>query len=189
MTINPEVFERYRTVEHRIFVETGTFVGTTAIEAARRVRFDMVYTVESSREYYMKARERFSSMKEGRWIRSYHGDSAEFLREVLPGQSPAFIYLDAHFSGFGPTPPKDYVLPLWRELQELWMMADPAHPHHRSGDIIAIDDIRLCGSDEPGWRETTVQKLCEALLTINPQYRISLEPGIVPGDVMVAHFV
>lgn len=184
MTINPSVFCKY-TKHHpelRTFLETGTFQGSTALEAS--MYFVDVKTVELLPQYYDASKARLGSLG----IECFCGDSANFLQTVLPRVvGPAFIYLDAHYSGFGPEPASDYVLPLWRELQVLWEFAVSDHPHHRSGDVIAIDDIRLCGSDYAGWKETTLHKLVEALLSINSDYSLCLESGIVAGDVLVAH--
>lgn len=175
MSIQHEVFRTY-TAHHpeiRTLVETGTFQGQTAFEALRY--FERVMTVEHDLRLCREAHARYMNMG----IDFYFGDSAEFLRRNLSKvEGDAFIYLDAHWSGWGEAPE---VLPLWAELQAIFETG-------RSSDVIAIDDVRLCGTNHAGgWKETTLQKICEALLTINPSYRFALEPGIMPGDVLVAH--
>lgn len=179
MTINPQVLQRY-TAHYSVstFIETGTFEGSTTLAALEY--FKRVYTVELLQEYFDFSRMRFEQHgKHGKVIHQFQGDSSEFLYRVLPevGAGAAFIYLDAHYSGFGPVPDE---LPLWGELRAIKASG-------RACDIIAIDDIRLCGKDYPGWKDATVQRLAELLLDINPNYLFSLELGVVPCDVLVAH--
>lgn len=180
MSIKPEVFQRYAAERPELttFIETGTFEGITAIQASDYYR--EVHTIELLPEYYRRAQWRIKALGpnlKGR-ITCWCGDSPEVLRNVIELLSgPAFFYLDAHYSGFGPTPE---VLPLWGELQTIFESG-------RKGDVIAIDDIRLCGDGQhAGWGETTLTKLVEALISIDPSYEFRLEPGFVLGDVLVA---
>lgn len=179
MTIHPDVIRKYsRSAEITTFIETGTFEGTTAIEAAR-CGFERVETVELLGKYYEHSTRRIAELGMSHLIKTNRGKSSHFLMRILPTiEGSAFIYLDAHYSGFGF---ESQEIPVWDELQEIFMSG-------RQLDVIAIDDIRLCGIDtHRGWKETTLQKLVEALQTINPNYEFNLERGIVPGDVLVAH--
>ena len=181
MTIHPDVIRKYsRPVEVATFLETGTYQGTTTLEATR-CNFNRIETVELSLTLYNGSKRRFAELGMSHLVKFHHGFSPLFLEQVLPTvEGSAFIYLDAHFSG-PTTSGFGQPLPLWDELQAIYKAG-------RHLDVIAIDDIRLCGTDEhPGWKETTLQILVEALQTINSNYVFNLEPGIVPGDVLVAH--
>ena len=113
-----------------VFVETGTFLGNTAVWAGRR--FERVYTIEAYRPNYDKA-----VLEHGRAsnIRFLHGNSAELLPGVLEEiQANALFWLDAHWMGMG-SHGENSECPLLKELQHI--------NHSASTHFILIDDARL----------------------------------------------
>jgi hypothetical protein len=113
--------------DRRVLVETGTFRGQNVQDSLND--FDLIYSVESDFDFYLRARRRFMGNDK---VKIIHGCSVEFLeRLVLP--EPAVFYLDAHWCGWGdPTP-----LPLLGELRAI-----AKRPYH---DVVVIDDMRLMG--------------------------------------------
>ncbi len=86
------------------FVETGTFLGETAI-AARDLLAVPVHTVEVSAANYFKALS--IRLRTGRvaGIRQYLGNSADVLRRLTSGGALGprpFFYLDAHWGDYCP---------------------------------------------------------------------------------------
>lgn len=113
-----------------VFVETGTFQGTTAVWAGRH--FERVYTIEAYRPNYDKA-----VLEHGRAgnIRFLQGNSAELLPGILDEiHSNALFWLDAHWMGIG-SHGENSECPLLQELHHINQSA-PAH-------FILIDDARL----------------------------------------------
>lgn len=113
-----------------IFVETGTFLGNTAVWAGRR--FKRVYTIEAHRPNYDRA---VREHGEAENIRFLHGHSADLLPEVLAEiRTDAMFWLDAHWMGTG-SHGENGECPL---LQELQHVNRSEFPH-----FILIDDARL----------------------------------------------
>src|SRR6185436_980968 len=113
-----------------VFVETGTFLGNTAVWAGRR--FKRVYTIEAHRPNFARA-----GLDHGRAenIRFLHGYSADLLPEVLAEiRTDAIFWLDAHWMGMG-SHGESGECPLLQELQHI---NRSAFPH-----FILIDDARL----------------------------------------------
>ena len=166
MPIALEVLSRYL---NDVFVETGTYQGAT-VKKALEAGFKKIYTIELDQGMYDEARIMFAG--EDR-VELVQGDTIERFPEVLERVSvPATIWLDAHA---GPLPPGGEAFPVLRELQIL--KNHPVKTH-----TILIDDRRLI---EKSWK-LSEKDIGQAILDINPDYRISYEAGIVDDDIIVA---
>jgi len=122
-------------------VETGTFTGDTIWEL--RNDFSNIHSIELSSYYYENAIKRFGDF---RHIHLYHGDSAEVLKDIVPGLPRSLFWLDAHFSA-GNTAKGDKETPI---VEELMVILDSGVPH-----AILIDDARCFGksTDFPTLKE------------------------------------
>ncbi|HEB41455.1 MAG TPA: hypothetical protein ENI08_00355 [Candidatus Dependentiae bacterium] len=129
-----------------IFIETGTYLGNTTLNAIEF--FKEIHTIELSMPLYQKASERFKNVEN---ITTYHGDSSEVLKQVLPKMHGKILFwLDAHCSGGITVGDKN---PLIDEIRAIKM-------NKIKNAIILIDDIR-------GW---VMNKIRDAIFTINPEY-------------------
>jgi hypothetical protein len=122
----------------KVFVETGTLVGDTAIWAA--TRFKEVFTIECADVYYKISLEKLSKYPN---VKVIHGDSSRALLPVLKNiQQRALIWLDAHYSSDLEYRKPSRVSPVLDELAIIFD-CDP-------GNVVLIDDARLFDR-EPGW--------------------------------------
>jgi len=119
-----------------VFVETGTLYGDM-IEAMRK-RFDRLYSIELSKEFYLKAKDRFKNYPK---IEIINGDSAKELKNLLPrlGNERALFWLDSHYSG-GNTAKGEKDTPIIEELNHIFGSSEFKH-------VLVIDDARLFGVD------------------------------------------
>ena len=85
----------------RTLIETGTCEAATPLAVHKH--FDEIYTVELSDEYHERSRRNIE-----KWglsnVRLYKGDSAPWLRDLLPRippETPLLFWLDGHGSGSG----------------------------------------------------------------------------------------
>lgn len=150
-----------------VFIESGTFYGTTYRQALDTGIFQQVYSVEIQDGLYNELIQKF---KQTDRQRIFHGDSRQVIGEkILPlcgADDRIFFWLDGHFSG-GPTGGGDTECPLLGELEAIQKAAPSASL------VIAIDD-----TDDFGRRDEAVQGLnwptreqIEALLyQINPDF-------------------
>lgn len=114
----------------RFFVETGTYLGETALWASQN--FERVITIEKSNFYWTASQEKYSNLKNVQFLL---GDSREVLKGLIPQLAfPAIFWLDAHWSG-GHTFGQDDECALLGELEAI----------NRSDieNFILIDDARL----------------------------------------------
>jgi len=125
-----------KTGRYRIFVETGTARGDTALAAGDR--FDTVITLEADPDAAAAAHERLSGRK---GILPVTGDSRELLPKLMPRLAgPAVFWLDAHYCGPGSFGTGDEC-PL---LAEIAAIAAADQPH-----LVLIDDARLFAAAPP----------------------------------------
>ena len=117
-------------IEHgyTVLVETGTYVGTTALEAGQY--FDRVHTIEASESLFQQATENCKGNKN---ISLYHGDTRAILPQILEKEKNARIvfWLDAHYSG-GET--FNNANPLLQELKTI--------NESTTESVIFVDDAR-----------------------------------------------
>jgi len=117
------------------FIETGTLYGDM-IEAMRK-HFKKLYSIELSKEFYLKAKDRFKNYNH---IEIVNGDSAKELKNVLSRNKGEriLLWLDSHYSG-GNTAKGEKDTPIIEELNHVF---DSSHKH-----VMIIDDARLFGVD------------------------------------------
>jgi hypothetical protein len=122
----------------RTLVETGTFLGNTAMRAS--YFFDRVITIELSPDLYRKAAAYLAKRKN---VECIEGDATKVLPQVMsrPDVREALVFLDGHFSG-GPTALGDTEEPACIEIEMLAPFRDKV-----AG--IVVDDFRLFGAG--GW--------------------------------------
>jgi hypothetical protein len=112
------------------FIETGTFLGNTAVWAA--AHFERVQTIEFSREIYEQTCAQHSNIPN---INFHFGDSRAVLPTIMSGLTePALFWLDGHWSG-GLTYGETDECPL---IDELEVINTSPHAH-----FLLIDDARL----------------------------------------------
>jgi hypothetical protein len=113
-----------------IFVETGTYLGSTTVWAAKH--FEKVFTIEYSKSIYEDTTARYSDIANINFI---YGDSRSVLPPLVPQlETPAVFWLDGHWCGqqsYGETDQ----CPL---IEELHVILQSPLPH-----ILLIDDARL----------------------------------------------
>ena len=140
-----------KTGKFRIFVETGTAAGESALMAGDL--FDTVITMEADPALAEAAHERLSGRK---GILPLAGDSRELLPPLLPRLAgPAIFWLDAHYCGeasFG----RGDECPLLAEIAAI-VASDKPH-------VILIDDARLLASPPPPPHDASHWPILDAVL-------------------------
>lgn len=127
-------------------VETGTLHGDM-IEAMKG-SFEMVYSIELSRELYKEAKDRFRADSN---VELIQGDSGEELASLVTRlKGPALFWLDGHYSG-GDTARGEEDTPIYKELGHILDSGEVGH-------VIIIDDARCFGT-ESGY--PTIEELKE----------------------------
>ncbi len=124
------VFELAQLSSSTIFVETGTYRGSTTRWASNN--FKIVHTIERSENLYRMYSNELSQIK---GVTTHLGDSRDILPQIvrhIHGQRVVY-WLDGHWSG-GETAGEYDECPLLEELACL---------STRTEDIILIDDARL----------------------------------------------
>jgi hypothetical protein len=124
----------------RSFVETGTYLGDTLAKLCGD--FDILRSIELSRDYYTRAVTRFANQPQ---IHLINADSTTGLETALDSLSEArtIFWLDAHYSG-GDTAKGQSNTPIKSEL--LAILA-----RQQRSDIILIDDLRYFWQARPGF--------------------------------------
>ncbi|MDR1919199.1 MAG: hypothetical protein LBQ65_06090 [Tannerellaceae bacterium] len=121
--------EYQTTYGYRILIETGTYYG--AMIYAQLNYFDLIYSIELSKELYEKATKRFKKYNK---VHLYHGDSATELGNIMKDiVEPVIFWLDGHYSG-GETAKGKKECPIMDELEHILSQSQP--------HIILIDDAR-----------------------------------------------
>lgn len=155
-------------VQH--FIETGTYLGGTAVWAAQY--FAQVLTIELSESIYRQTSTQYAHLKN---IDFRFGDSRQVLTELAPTLSkPAIFWLDGHWSG-GETYGADDQCPLLEEIQAI--NASPV-PHY-----ILIDDARLFTSTPPKpqiaamWAD--ISQVMDELRRVHDYFIVIIEDAII----------
>lgn len=179
----------------KIFVETGTFKGGSALTALRYNGnlddFDKWVTVELGDSISRIASNRFKEVEEkGQFFESiladdtedmdfkdlgsyfseklwlYKNDSVSFLREFLKNrEEPMCFWLDAH-AGAEKYARGEEDVPLLKELELIFETA-------QDNDLVAIDDAHLFGSNQNGKCDYTSVTL-EAIKNLSNSYGYSV---------------
>lgn len=119
-----------RNYPHKIFIETGTFMGDMIY--SQRNNFDRLYSVELSEALWQKAMKRFSSMAH---VHILYGDSGKVMGDLIQEiHEPAVFWLDGHYSD-GITARGEKDCPVLEELAAIF--SSPVKDH-----LILIDDAR-----------------------------------------------
>ena len=145
----PHIVKQYIVKEYarrfgiRIFIETGTYLGTM-INAVKK-SFRKICSIEIGKYLHNQAKNRFSEYD---YILIHHGDSSSILPQILRNiHEPVLFWLDAHHSG-GVTEKGEKETPILEELECILR-------HDIKDNIILIDDARcfIGKNDYPTIRE------------------------------------
>jgi hypothetical protein len=155
----------------RVFVETGTYYGGTAVWAASH--FDHVITIEFSKALFDQNVAKHGSIDKIDFI---FGDSRSMLKAIIPTLTePAFFWLDSHWSGDQTYGANDQC-PLIDELGEINKSA--------TTHFLFIDDARLFASPPPlpnrieFW--PSIDRVLQAIqVTSNKYYIVIFEDVII----------
>jgi hypothetical protein len=160
-----------------IFIETGTSGGDGVI-AAMNADFSIIHSIELSPYYYEACMILFSKEKR---VKLHLGDSREILPRILRKiNERCTFWLDAHYCGGDAGGTLDYIV----LMDELKIIAN----HQIKEHTILIDDMRLVRNKQAEWSSFiySQQDIEEFIHTINPNYKITYEFGIVDEDILVA---
>lgn len=174
----PKDFEQIlRSVNDKIFIETGTCNGSSLREIVKMGKYEQILSVEyleNSRYHNLEqVRKDFEKNKE---VKIFKNNSVDFLNTLLPTVTePCTFWLDAHADGTAPDQEyKGCGIPLRDELKII--KSSPIKTH-----TIMIDDVRCFMT----YRLTKFE-VEQIILSINPNYKISYHDCIFPNDVLVA---
>lgn len=126
-----------------IFVETGTFTGTTTANMVDY--FNEIYSVEYLEENFIKCQNKFIYAKN---VHLYIGHSPEFLAEILPSliDRKIVFWLDAHrYTPYGSGDDNYNECPIIEELKEIKKAKLKFNP------IMFIDDYNLFEKEVKGF--------------------------------------
>lgn len=179
MSIHPykNYFKEFKG-NHTTWIETGSFKGD-AIELARQAGYNHIYSMDIDPANTDHCRTRFQLETKNPHIRVSTGDSAVALSKLMRYiTEPAMIWLDAHSQLFDDEPETENPFPLLMELEQL--AKHPVKTHS-----ILIDDIlMLTHPDVTGWNRDTIEN---ALLKINPAYKLTYLSNPVRNNILMAH--
>jgi hypothetical protein len=166
-----QIFQKY---PHNYLVETGSHTGN-GIETALQAGFPNVVSLELADVYYEMCLHRFAGNSK---VTLMKGDSAIILKDaIVQINEPITFWLDGHYSA-GDTAKGLFFCPLIAELEQI--KNHPIKTH-----TILIDDIRCWTPENPEVAFNT-EALRMKLLEINPAYKLIMEDGYVPQDILVA---
>ncbi len=153
----------------RIMIETGTYLGVTAMRCARF--FEKVYTIELDHELAKRAAEWLGSRRN---VEVIQGDALQMLPRVLARSDvdDVLIFLDGHFSG-GITAHGDHAEPAVLEV-------DALVPFKHKIRAVIVDDWRCFGWDA-GW-----PKKSELIASIERCFGNDFETMIHLDQVLIA---
>jgi hypothetical protein len=155
----------------RVFVETGTYLGTMV--NAVKTDFDSIWSLELDARLAARASKRFERYDH---ILVVVGDSAETLGALVRQlERPAIFWLDAHYSG-GVTASRGDEGPILGEIEAIANSAIAAR------HIILVDDARLfVGSNA----YPTMERMLSTLSLLLPAHRVSVVNDMIlatPAD-------
>lgn len=170
--------------DHRIFIETGSFKGD-GIDLAVQAGYERIFSMDIDGANVAHCQERFGLIPDDKepaknsHISVICADSATGLLKMMKYvNEPAMIWLDAHSQLFENEPHTENPFPLLLELTQL--KKHPIKTH-----TILIDDIlMLTHPDVTGWNKDTIEN---ALLMINPAYKLTYLSNPVVNNIIMAH--
>ena len=176
MADNKRVFTEFK---NKYFVESGTYMGK-AVQIALENGFTHIISYEISPLLCSKAIEKFINYSN---IRILFKSSIEMLDEISEINEPITFWLDGHYSsGYSSYDPMNYY-PLLKELEAI-------SKHPIKNHTICIDDRRLMKKtieETPDNIGVTEEEVKNALLKINPNYKIEYRSSSIKDDVIVAY--
>jgi len=168
---NPHSYSKVRQIkalarrtQSRTFIETGTYLGNTAMRCSRD--FDAVITMELDPELFRQAQRYLASRPN---IHCLQGDALKLLPQVLERTDvrEALVFLDGHFSG-GNTAHGDLAEPACEEITVL-------AGHKEKINAVVIDDFRCFGRDA-GWpKRSSLLKTIEDSFGDDFEYAVHLD--------------
>lgn len=161
------VIERFNLDEWCVFIETGTYVGSSIRQAS--MYFDECHTIEVNEALYDKYRR-----DDG--INYCLGDSLDVLPRILHDidvDDCIVLYLDGHYSS-GNTGRGRMDVPLLEELKLL-----SSEPNEM---VIMIDDVYAFDGDGGGWEDINASSILNCL----EQQRIG--DHYIDGNRMIIHY-
>lgn len=172
-TLSKTVLEKYI---NTYFVETGTQYGY-AINLALELGFKKIISIELDPILQENNSTYFQEYINNGTVTLITGDSLKELTNVISKlDAPCTFWLDAHVDK-GPLGVKK--CPLYEELDAIQSSNIKTH-------TIMIDDLRIIGKG--GWgANVSLNSIKEKIISINPNYKIMLEDGHVPNDILVAY--
>lgn len=170
--------------DHKIFIETGSHIGN-GIDLAMQAGYERILSMDIDGANVAHCQERFELIPDDKkpaqndHINVICADSATGLLKFMKYvNEPAMIWLDAHSQLFDDEPPSDNPFPLLKELEQL-------RKHPIKTHTILIDDIlMLTHPDVTGWNKETIEN---ALLMINPAYKLTYLSNPVVNNILMAH--
>ncbi len=169
--IGPQGFGLF--LNHKIFVETGTYHGEGILRALE-AGFTDIKSIEFDADLSTYCQKRLAEhpLAQGKKVQIFQGNSLTGLWDIIKDiKEPITFWLDAHT--FGTT--KN--CPLLEELDQI-------KRHPIKNHIILIDDMRECGTIYFDF--LTKKNLIDKVLEINPNYQIFYIEGYIKNDIMVA---
>jgi len=164
-----------------IFIETGSYIGD-GIQAALNSGFTQVISIEVNIYFFRRCRARFSRKFAKKYIKMYLGDSILVLPKVLKNiNERCTFWLDGHYMSDPNTEGGMMPVPL---MEELKIIAQHPIKNH----TILIDDIRLLRDHKAEWKDLPygVQDVENFIFSINPEYKITYDFGVVANDILIA---
>lgn len=154
-------FMKWCAQKSSVFIETGTFKGTTTRLASKY--FKKVYSIEINKENHDYSKKRLQNRNN---ITLILGDTVKEFPKLLKKECNSKItyWLDAH--PMDPSIDKD--CPLLVELDKIKELTNT------NESIIIIDDLQRCYNSAGDYPK--VEELTEKLLAINPNYQIKELP-------------
>jgi len=161
--LTKEVLSKYM---NPVFFETGTYEGHS-VKLALDLGFKNIYSIEKNRLYFRTCADKFTGTL---GVHLYLGDSSKCLWDIIKNINQRITFwLDGH---------DVYNIPVLEELATIQI-------HPIRGHTIMVDDRRVMGTDV--WNNITEQMVIDAILKINPYYRIIYEDSLnAPKDIIVA---
>ena len=133
LTKSKEINNEKYNIEFPVFIETGTFMGSTISKMS--YIFDELHTIEVNEDLYNNAKNKYNNLNK---INFHLGDSAYVLKNIIINvDKNAIIFLDGHYSS-GITGKGIKDVPLYEELNAIIT-------NFKNHCIIIIDDVRLFG--------------------------------------------
>jgi hypothetical protein len=172
---NPHSYSKVRQIralanrtKSRVFIETGTFLGNTAMRCSGD--FEKVITIELDSKLFQQAK---AYLARRRNVICLEGDALNILPSVLEQAEvgDALVFLDGHFSG-GVTAHGELAEPACEEIEVL-------AKHRDKINAVVVDDFRCFGRDR-GWpKRSTLLETIEDSFGDDFDYTVHLDQVLI----------